>query len=444
VTGVWGLCAFWLRRYRLVGMGFLLLVLFLSGATRDVAPAGVSRAALFCKQPVTDRLLDVEALEAWKARVGTKQPLVVVVTSGGASRSALWTADVLDALARRIPGFLAHVRLVTGASGGLVGAAHYVSAIDADRPVPPIDDVRAGIVADSLTGVTRALILPGVERGRALELAWESSTEHRLAQLSRPFVALAPGERAGWRPSLVFAPMMVEDGRRLIISNLDLGAMTSTLAPASLCLGATPCQSRSAVELYACPGEGLDQLRISTVARMNATFPWVTSAALLPSQPTRRIVDAGYYDNFGVDLASLWIRTNASWLKQNTSGVLLVQIRDGRSADDRQRVGIEPGPGYLHEWFSALTTPPEGILSARNASMAFRNDDEVGLLGNHPMLGSASSDRFFETTLFELPGDAPLTWYLSDAAIAKINQPPDDRMTRTLDDLAAWWRERAR
>jgi hypothetical protein len=441
VTGVWGLFAFWLRRYRLVGVGILLLVLFASGVTRDVAPAGVTQAALFCKPPGTDRLLDLEALEAWKKRVGEHQPLVVVVTSGGASRSALWTVDVLDALTRRIPGFMSHVRVVTGASGGMVGAAHYVSAIDADRPAPPIEDVRAGVVADSLTGVARALILPGVERGRALELAWESSTEHRLAQLSRPFVALTAGERAGWRPSLVFAPMMVEDGRRLIISNLDLTALTTSLAPASECLGATPCQSRSAVELFACPGEGLDRLRISTVARMNATFPWVTSAALLPSQPPRRVVDAGYYDNFGVDIASLWIRTNASWLRENTSGVLLVQIRDGQSADDRQRVGLERGPGYMHEWVSALTTPPEGMLAARNASMAFRNDDEVGLLATHPML--SRSDRFFETTLFELPGQAPLNWYLSDAAIASIDQPPDERMIRTLDDLAAWWRERS-
>jgi hypothetical protein len=440
VTGIWGLCAFWLRRYRLVGMGLLLLALFVSGVTRDVAPAGVSRVDLTCARPAPDRLGDLAALGAWKARVGNRQPLVVVVASGGASRSALWTVDVLDALARRIPGFLGHVRIITGASGGMVGAAHYVAAIDADRPVPPIDDVRAGVVADSLTGVTRALILPGVERGRALELAWESSTEQRLARLSRPFVALAPGERDGWRPSLVFAPMMVEDGRRLIISNLDLGAITRTLEPRPLCLGASPCDSLSAVELFACPGVGLDALRISTVARLNATFPWVTSAALLPSQPARRVVDAGYYDNYGVDVASLWIRHNAAWLRENVTGVLLVQIRDGQSADQRRQVDKKPGPTYLHEWFSALTTPPEGILSAWESSMAFRNDDEVGLLSRQPSLSAPSG--FFATTLFELTGEAPLSWYLSDAAIAAIDEPPGPAVTSTLDGVAAWWRER--
>src|SRR6185369_10194128 len=97
----------------------------------------------FCKTPASDRLLDIEALEAWRKRVGEQQPLVLVVTSGGASRSALWTAGVLDALARRIPAFMDHVRVITGASGGMVGAAHYVSAMEADRPVPLIDDVRA-------------------------------------------------------------------------------------------------------------------------------------------------------------------------------------------------------------------------------------------------------------------------------------------------------------
>jgi hypothetical protein len=36
----------------------------------------------------------------------------------------------------------------------------------------------------------------------------------------------AADERMGWRPSLVFTPMMVEDGRRLLISNLDLAFAT--------------------------------------------------------------------------------------------------------------------------------------------------------------------------------------------------------------------------
>ncbi|HXU80452.1 MAG TPA: hypothetical protein VN914_03605 [Polyangia bacterium] len=434
VTGVWGFFAFWMRRYRVLGMGLLLLIAVALGVSRDVPPEGVTSASLACKpEQRRNQIGDAAALEMWKLRAGgPSPPLVVVVTSGGASRSALWTVTVLDALERRIPGFLRHVRIITGASGGMVGAAHYVSAIDPDRPAPDLAVVRKGIVADSLTAVTRALILPGLERGRALELAWEANAQ----RLELPFERLGDGESGGWRPSLVFTPMMVEDGRRLIISNLDLSIFTHTSNGPSICLADEPCDdSVSGVELLACPGAGLDTLRLSTVARLNATFPWVTSAALLPSRPTRRIVDAGYYDNFGVDLASLWIRKHADWIRRSTSGLLLVQIRDMQSQEERRNVLSPPGPGAVHEWYSALSTPLEGGLQARESTMSFRNDDEIGLVASHPQLAGG----FVATTLFELDGQAPLSWYLSEADVKSMKAPDP----ATLDRVAAWFHTRA-
>lgn len=434
-TGVWGLFSFWLRRYRAVGLVLLVLAVFVTGRTRDVPPHRVERVELTCTEGRYQRLADDRVvLERWRDRLGGRPPLVVVATSGGAARSALWTITVLDALARKIPGFPRHVRLIAGASGGMVGAAHYVAALGPDGTLP-LAQVRAGAAADSLGAVTGALLLPGLDRGRALERAWEDSSGGRLAM---PFVALSAGEREGWRPSLVFSPMMVEDGRRLIISNLGLEKITETLSPR--CVGDEECRSSiSAVELLACPGQGLEELPLSTVARMNATFPWVTSAALLPSQPARRVVDAGYYDNYGVDIASLWIRKNADWLAAHTSGVLLVQLRDAKTADTRRDLTVPPGPGYFAGWVSALTTPLEAFLRAREASMSFRNDDEIGLLAADPRL--APSPGFFATALFEFGGEAPLNWYLSEADVAALAvDPPGD----TLDRVAAWWAARSR
>ena len=433
VTGVWGFFAFWMRRYRVLGLSVLLLIAVAFGASRDVPPEGVSSASLYCKENERRRQVkDQDALDHWKGRVESRPPLVVVTTSGGASRSALWTVMVLDALERRVPGFLRHVRIITGASGGMVGAAHYVSAMAAPDQVPDLAVVRKGIVADSLTAVTRALILPGIERGRALELAWEYNAE----RLTHPFEELAPGEDQGWRPSLIFTPMMVEDGRRLIISNLGLSAFTHTSNGPSTCLAdpTQPCDdSVSGVELLACPGVGLEKLRLSTVARMNATFPWVTSAALLPSRPTRRIVDAGYYDNFGVDLASLWIRGHAQWIHDHAGGLLVVQIRDTQTQGARREVSVPDGPGRVHEWYSALSTPLEGGLQARESTMSFRNDDEIGLVAGHPQLTGLVA-----TTLFELDGKAPLSWYLSEEDVKSMKAPDP----AALDRVAQWFASR--
>ena len=62
---------------------------------------------------------------------------------------------------------------------------------------------------------------PQVSRPR-LECSTRPSRRTRYGVPGRPFRELAAGEAEGWRPSLVFSPMLLEDGRRLLISNLDL------------------------------------------------------------------------------------------------------------------------------------------------------------------------------------------------------------------------------
>ena len=164
----------------------------------------------------TPRLLDDRrVLEAWVDRLGrgSKQrpKLVLVAVSGGAYRASFWTTVVLDALARtpELEGFLNHIRLMTGASGGMVGAA-YVAALLQDPgsgrySLPPdatnILEQESG--RDSLTPIVQQLIRrdvvlalwPGVQtydRGRALEDQWRA--------LNLGFKRSAPARRPGGVP----------------------------------------------------------------------------------------------------------------------------------------------------------------------------------------------------------------------------------------------------
>jgi predicted acylesterase/phospholipase RssA len=59
--------------------------------------------------------------------VEQRHKLVLVAVSGGASRSAYWTAVVLDRLEKTLPGFGRRVRIISGASGGTLGTACYVT-----------------------------------------------------------------------------------------------------------------------------------------------------------------------------------------------------------------------------------------------------------------------------------------------------------------------------
>jgi hypothetical protein len=439
--GIFGLLRFWFRRYRFFWTALLIVLACSIGVTGDIPVTGLSNVG-FPKEGARPRELldDVDVLERWKAQFQEDKPrLVVVATSGGALRAALWTINILRDLELRFPGFLRHVRLVTGASGGMVGAAHLVSALEQLGPTPPpgrlsyewFDAIMEDAAKDSLTAVTRALLLPRSDRGRALEDSWEDHTNDRLAM---PFRTLLAGERAGWLPSLVYSPVLVEDGRRLVVSNLELGSIVDTLAPGPT---GSHLQSISAVQLFACTGNGIDPIKLSTIARLNATFPWVTSAALLTTTPDRRVVDAGYYDNYGVDVATAWIRKNAVWLERNTSGVLLLQIRDATTAETD--VAAEPGPGLVHRWASALTTPIEGFLSAWNASMSFRNDREVEVLADE--LSQLAGGRFFLTAAYQFPDRAPLEWYLSRQSIDVLKRSPQPS---AFDSIYQWWTPPAR
>ncbi|HEY8131438.1 MAG TPA: patatin-like phospholipase family protein, partial [Thermoanaerobaculia bacterium] len=241
-----------------------------------------------------------------------KPKLAIIATSGGGIRAAVWTTAVLNALTTgpyRIPSFPYHVRVMTGASGGMVGAAYFAASVPqpfvqlpmtsvsktVERKLPPMAD-------DSLEPVARSLALrdlPGMlafwsfrDRGSALEQAW---SQHAPGVMDTPFSALAIGEREGWRPSLIFTPMLVEDGRRLLVSNLDLDFMLENRGPQSV-------YSRPSVDLFRLI-PAAQSMPVAAAARMSASFPYVTPAAELPTIPRRHVVDAGYWDNFGVHTA---------------------------------------------------------------------------------------------------------------------------------------------
>ncbi|HEX9493697.1 MAG TPA: hypothetical protein VGA33_10565, partial [Thermoanaerobaculia bacterium] len=53
-----------------------------------------------------------------------------------------------------------------------------------------------------------------------------------------------------WRPSLIFSPMLVEDGRRLLVSNLDLRFLLENHGPRLGPPANDPVYSRSSLELF--------------------------------------------------------------------------------------------------------------------------------------------------------------------------------------------------
>lgn len=431
---------------------------------------------------------------------GQKRPLVLVCASGGGSRAAAWTMKVLTELERRIEGkkswpFPYHIRVVAGASGGIIGSAYYVSTLDppsGDRPPAHrylADEVKKGkrvrpaeltlgelnhtVRGDFLTSVVHTMLtrdlpglflprflppLAGYDRGQALEWAWQTML-HRDADsyrehgrrpsaarggLTHTFDDLWDGEKAGWRPSLVFSPMTVEDGRQLLISNLDLmevihntGDSLDPSQPGQLI-------SREAVEFFRLFPDATG-FRVGTAARMSGSFPYVLPAVPLPTHPRRRVVDAGYYDNYGVGVAASWLFNNLDWVEQVASRVAIVQIRDGLSTADRlmTRPTDEP-PTAVELGTEWLTTPPAGQYQARASGNVLRNDNLLHLL--HQRMRQRFDGRMpFVTPAFELPagGDVSLSYTLTEAEKKLIDdclpgserRPTSQTLAREVDAL---------
>jgi hypothetical protein len=451
-------------------------------------------------------LLDpTSTLASWKATSGLERPkLVILATSGGAYRAAYWTAAVLDTLQKlghtTLPGFTRSINLITGASGGMVAGAYLTALADSTSDVfPPAirDTVRirewqefctdaadndgstpdcctvdaatitgrmdrdvcisavAGVNGkygtelplnrNSLDPIAQQLVqqdLPNVfwpgalhmDRGKVLERQWVS--------LNRSFASLLPAEAAGSRPSIILSPMLVETGQPLLISNLDLDSLRIDIVGTK----ENPAAGE-AVEFFKLFPRTHDHFLLQTAVRMNASFPYVSPAVSLPTRPMRRVVDAGYYDNYGVNLASAYLAVPEviDYLITNTSGVVIVQVRAFSEVDDAS----EGGSGLLGRAFHWLTSPISGAGSARSASMVFRNEQELRHITNlyearleatepQPPL---SQRPFIRTVVFENASKASMSWYLPDHELARLKaELGSAKNDAALDTLIAIWK----
>lgn len=416
------------------------------------------------------------SLNRWKERVtalpgsSDKPDLVVVTTSGGAYRAAYWTAIVLDRLCQEsrpdgaLPGLADKIRLITGASGGMVTAA-YFAALRADQatgdsadPLPSIErrlseDTQTArtpesqvmhangsapwasryadnpIERDSLTPVVQQLLsadlrswigrfrIP-VDRGVVLESQWLT--------LDRTFAQFRDAEESGQVPSIIFSPMVVETGQPLLISNLDLSQIRRWTGDAAL-------------ELFDLFPEARETFHLRTAVRLNATFPYISPAVSLPTEPSRRIVDAGFYDNYGINVATAFLADPhiRDWVEENVRRIVVVQINAFRGTSVADSDARLPAPlekekaqeGRFKRSFQWLSSPLEGAMSARKAAMVFRNEQEFRMLQ-----GIYGDDRV-QTVAFENAAETSMSWYIPKEQLRAMHADNKTRLNAGIERL---------
>jgi len=325
------------------------------------------------------------ALENWRAKFPKKEPpkMVFICTSGGGQRASVWTMRTLQYVDSTLGGNLMnHTILITGASGGIVGAAYFRELYLRRQQGEKIDiyanEYFENIARDNLNAITFSWVVNDIffrfqkfryknreyfkDRGYAFEQQLNENTD---GVMDKALCEYKEPEMLGTIPMMILSPTIVNDGRKLIISPQKMSYMCTPSIFQTRFLN----QKTKGIEfLRFFKNQDSQNLRFLSALRMSATFPYVAPNVKLPSEPEMQIMDAGISDNFGVETAARFIYVFKDWIQKNTSGVIIVSIRDTQKNKPIEKQ-IQPS------LFQRLFTPLEGIYMNHEYMQDINNDN---------------------------------------------------------------------
>jgi hypothetical protein len=214
------------------------------------------------------------------------------------------------------------------------------------------------------------------------------------------------------RPAIVFSPTIVEVGTPLEVTSLRWSRQGA---------------SQTRLNLFdALPAHQF--LLLSTATRLSATFPIISPAAELPTAPVPwHAVDAGYFDNDGIDSAVRYLLDPdvIEWLTANSSGVILLALRafpyepgaksavadKCRELVNKPTLGAHPLAAAIKNAFPGLPTFLRTVAEVHNSSARIRSATMVELARS--ML--EGRNLTFDFISFENETSVNISWYLKRA-----------------------------
>lgn len=327
--------------------------------------------------PERDRRNMIAILERWKAKQRNSKPLLVLVsTSGGGTRSATFTMSVLQHLDSITGGqMMKQTFLFTGASGGMIGATYFRELylrrlkdpnINLQSPAY-VNNISEDLLNATFTSfITRDIFAPETkfmqdghtylrDRGLAFESVLDYNTDGVMQKKLGDYTS---DESNANIPLFLYHTVITRDGKMMLISTQPMRfMMRSPIDSASSNATADAIDYNTFFEK-----QDPMNVRLLTVLRMNATFPVVLPNVWLPSRPGIDVMDGGLRDNYGVETALRFMANMNNWIKENTSGVLLLQIRDRQDGgwenpyayDDLAQNALKPFFLLQHNWYKMM------------------------------------------------------------------------------------------
>lgn len=338
-----------------------------------------------------DKKNSIEILNAWKKNTNEKKPkLIFLNTSGGGSRAMMWTYFTLHHLDSIFDdNFFKNVHLISGSSGGMIGAAYYrelylqekqaktnfknsyehVENMGRDLLNPIAFSIATNDFFIRMKTYNDGKYTYLKDRGYAFERQLLINTNNVLDKRMRDYVA---PEKAAEIPMMIFAPTITNDGRRLLIASQPISYLSYNL-PKSNTLNNPIVENVEFTRLF--KQQDAMNLKFTSAIRMSATFPYIMPSVTLPTNPQIEVMDAGVRDNYGALTTFKYMHTFKEWINENTSGVIIIQIRD---KEKNKKVSDNP----LRSIAETFSTPIGSFYSNLFTIQDYNLDDMVQYLGN--------------------------------------------------------------
>lgn len=429
-----GALSFWFRSWIFSGIMILFVILNLAFTTDflsyqypayglDYTNESTDYNLEILQEYASDKYVDpskenmLAILENWKAKFEVDKPrMVLIAVSGGGQRSALWTMNVMQHVDSVFEGeLMKNTFMMTGASGGLFGAAFY-RELAWKNLVPQDKEHLADLSKDVLNPVIFTLLVNDVflklrsfeyggfkyqtERGYEFE---QRITTNLHGLLDNPISEYRIPEYNAEIPLIMMAPTITNDGRKLYISPQPTSFFNTGLERQNSKIQGIDYQ-------LLLKNHHPDSLRFLTALRMSATFPYFSPSITLPTTPKIGIADAGISDNYGISDAITFLHVFEDWIKENTSEVVFITIRD--SSKDPP-IEFNNSKNLVQKFFS----PIQGAVGSWDQVQTIKNEQRFDLI-----------DAMYEGQLkrveFEYQNQnanrASLSWRLTSREITNI------------------------
>ena len=315
-----------------------------------------------------------------------KPKMVFICASGGGHRASMFTMAMLQMADSICDGKLMNQTvMMSGASGGMLGVAYYRelyyqkkmqhldgSIYDKKYTYDIAKDLNSALTASITTNdlfyPLRSIKMKENKYKKDRAYMWEYQFNINTRQyLNKNLQDYIVPENEAIIPLMLNYPVITNDARYLLIASQPMRYMMRPYSTKKSWIK----QNQIEVDAidYQSYFKGFHPLDmpISTAVRINATYPWILPNPSFPTTPEFTTMDAGIRDNLGTGIASRFISVYKKWIEENTSGIVIVEIRSLEKMEIIETVDRK-------SWLSKVSSP-FGTVSNNLTNLHDYNND---------------------------------------------------------------------